>query len=479
MNLSNMTAMQLSDLLKQKKLSSVELTQHYLHEIAKKDGEIGAFLTVCEEHALSHAARVDQMRLEQERMHPLAGLLFGAKDNLCTRGILTTCGSRMLAAHVPIFEATGIANLQMCGMVLIGKQNMDEFGMGSSTEHSYFHPTRNPIDLSRIPGGSSGGGAAAVAAGLCSMSLGTDTGGSVRQPAAMCGVVGLTPTYRAVSRYGLIAFASSLDRIGVLCKDVTDAAYALTELILPDLQDASMVSHPDRWFIRKLHDGVNGMRIALPKEYFSDGVQPEVREKVLSAAKELEKMGAVIKEVSLPMTDAALSAYYIISCAEASSNLARYDGIRFGHRAKAYTDIEDLYRRSRSEGFGDEVKRRILLGTFVLSKEYVEAYYQKAMQVRAAVVREFAELFAEYDLILTPTAPHTAWKLGEKESSPKQMYLEDVCTVPSSLAGLPAVSICCGKDEKGLPIGLQLIAKPFDEGRLLAAAYAYERRREA
>lgn len=474
MKLSDMSVMQVSKLLEEREISSVELAAHYLKEIENKDAALGAYITVCGEQVLKAAEKTDKLRKEHDNLHPLAGIPFGVKDNICTKGVRTTCGSKMLKDFVPFYDASGVENLQMCGMVMLGKQNMDEFGMGSSTEHSHFHITKNPHDVSRIPGGSSGGGAAAVAVGLAPVSLGSDTGGSVRQPAAMCGVAGFKPTYGSVSRYGLIAFASSLDQIGVISRDVTDAAYVMTQLMAPDSKDATSVLHPDRWFIQKMKLGVTGMRIALPKEYFGAGVNPAVKASVLSAAKRFEEMGATVEEVSLPMTEAALFAYYIISSAEASSNLARYDGIRYGHRAENYRDMEDLYRRSRTEGFGDEAKRRIMLGTFVLSKEYFDAYYRKAMQVRAAVKKEFSDIFSRYDLILTPTAPCTAWKFGEKSTTPAEMYAEDICTVPASLAGLPAMSLCSGKDENGLPIGMQLIGKPFDEGNILRAGYAYE-----
>ncbi len=479
MSIGKMTARELGKLLQSKQLSAYEAAEAYHREIASKDADIHAFLQLSMESAFAAAKKVDEMRQKNESLHPLAGIPFAAKDNLCARFGNTTCGSKMLCDFSPGYDATAIANLQLCGGILLGKTNMDAFGMGSSTEHSFFGATRNPHDVTRIPGGSSGGSAAAVAANMIPYSLGTDTGGSVRQPAAMCGVVGFVPTYGAVSRYGLVAFASSLDRVGVLAKDVTDAAYVMHELILPDRYDATQQHHPERGFITRLYDGVKGMKIALPQEYFSAAVSGKVKAAVLSAAREFARLGAVVEEVSLPTTDAALAAYYILSSAEASSNLARYDGIRFGHRAKSFANIEEMYQKSRSEGFSDEVKRRILFGTLVLSREHFDAYYRRAKMVQEKVKREFSDIFAHYDLILTPTAPKTAWRLSQKLADPQEMYAEDVCTVPSSLAGLPAISVCCGSDASGLPIGLQLIGKPFDEGTVLKAAYAYERRGEA
>lgn len=463
----------LSDKLVRRELSALETTGLFLSEIERKNAELGAFLTIAGEQAKSAAEEIDQRRIAGECLHPLAGIPFGVKDNICTNGVKTTCGSRMLSDFMPVYDAAVIERLYACGGILLGKQNMDEFGMGSSTEHSYFRVTRNPADITRIPGGSSGGSAAAVAAEMVPFSIGSDTGGSIRQPAAMCGVVGFKPTYGSVSRYGLIAFASSLDQIGVLARNVSDTALVFTAIAGKDKRDFTSRECSTAGLCN-LHPEIAGMKIALPKEYFSAAVSPSVKEAVLRAAAQYARMGAVVEEVSMPLSGSldALAAYYVISSAEASSNLARYDGVRFGYRTADYTDIEDLYCKSRSDGFGSEVKRRILLGTFILTAEEY-AGYQKAMQVKRAICREFSDIFTQFDLILTPTAPHTAWKFGEKQN-PTEMYMEDLCTVPASIAGLPALSICCGRDEAGLPIGMQLIGRAFDEYGVLQAGYAYE-----
>lgn len=473
--LTKMSVKALSDALTAKEVSAVEAAKAYLDRIEERDAAIGAYLTVTAEQALLDAAEIDRRRLAGEKLHPLAGVPFGVKDNICTKGVKTTAGSKMLSRFVPVQDAPVVSRLRTAGAVLLGKQNMDEFGMGSSTEHSAFRPTRNPIDPTRVPGGSSGGGAAAVADGMAAFALGSDTGGSVRQPAAMCGIIGLRPTYGSISRNGLVAFASSMDQIGVLSRDAHGAAMVFAAIAGKDPYDATSLFHVKLDYQNQCSQEIAGKRIALPKEYFSDAVSLSVRQAVLDAVRVYEKLGCTVEEVSLPMTEAALPAYYILAASEASSNLARYDGIRYGYRSDDYIDLEDLYRRSRSDGFGEEVKRRILLGTFALSSGYVEQYYKKAMQVRSMVSRDFAGIFAQYDLILTPTAPHTAWRFGERTDRVTTMYEEDICTVPASLAGLPAISVCCGKDENGLPIGMQLIGKRFAEGLLFAAAEAFEK----
>lgn len=473
--LTKLSVKALSDALTAKEVSAVEAAKAYLERIEERNAVIGAYLTVTAEQALLDAAEIDRRRLAGEKLHPLAGVPFGVKDNICTKGVKTTAGSKMLSSFVPLQDAEAVRRLRVAGAVLLGKQNMDEFGMGSSTEHSAFGITRNPIDLTRVPGGSSGGSAAAVADGMAAFSLGSDTGGSVRQPAAMCGIVGLRPTYGSISRNGLIAFASSMDQIGVLSRDARGAAMVFAAMAGYDRYDATSVSDNYLKYKKQCSQEIAGKRIALPKEYFSDAVSPSVRQAVINAARMYEKLGCAVEVVSMPMTEAALPAYYILAASEASSNLARYDGIRYGYHSDDYTDLDDLYRCSRSDGLGEEVKRRILLGTFALSSGYAEEYYGNADQVRRAVYRDFLRVFAQYDLILTPTAPHTAWRFGERTDRVTTMYEEDICTVPASLAALPALSVCCGRDENGLPIGMQLIGKRSAEGLLFAAAEAYEK----
>ena len=394
------------------------------------------------------------------------------KDNLCTRGIRTTCASKMLENFVPPYDAYAVERLRDC--VLLGKLNLDEFAMGSSTENSYFKPTRNPVNPERVPGGSSGGSAAAVAAGEAAFALGSDTGGSIRQPAAFCGVVGMKPTYGTVSRYGLVAFASSLDQIGPLTRSVRDSALVLSAIAGQDARDATSAKRPGEDYGAKIGREIRGMRIALPRELLAEGLQEEIRQAVLAAARLFEGLGAEVVEVGLPSLKYALPAYYVISSAEASSNLARFDGIKYGYRAKEFDGIEQLYERSRSEGFGREVRRRIMLGSFVLSAGYYDAYYRKAQQVRALVRRALEALLEECDLILSPVAPTTAYRIGEKMGDPLQMYLGDIYTVPASIAGLPALSLPFAQDEEGLPIGLQLIGRAFGEAELYQAAYALE-----
>ncbi len=415
---------------------------------------------------------MDARRAAGEPLSNLAGVPMALKDNLCTRGIRTTCASKMLENFVPPYDAYAVERLRDC--VLLGKLNLDEFAMGSSTENSYFKPTRNPVNPERVPGGSSGGSAAAVAAGEAAFALGSDTGGSIRQPAAFCGVVGMKPTYGTVSRYGLVAFASSLDQIGPLTRSVRDSALVLSAIAGQDARDATSAKRPGEDYGAKIGREIRGMRIALPRELLAEGLQEEIRQAVLAAARLFEGLGAEVVEVGLPSLKYALPAYYVISSAEASSNLARFDGIKYGYRAKEFDGIEQLYERSRSEGFGREVRRRIMLGSFVLSAGYYDAYYRKAQQVRALVRRALEALLEECDLILSPVAPTTAYRIGEKMGDPLQMYLGDIYTVPASIAGLPALSLPFAQDEEGLPIGLQLIGRAFGEAELYQAAYALE-----
>ena len=468
-----MTATALKTAMEAGELSSREATEAYLAAIEEREKDIRAYLTITPKTALAQADAADKRRGRGEALSPLDGIPGAIKDNICTKNVRTTCASRMLENFVPPYDATVMGKLS--GIAMLGKLNMDEFAMGSSTENSFYQITHNPRDLSRVPGGSSGGSAAAVAAGEAAFALGSDTGGSIRQPAAFCGVVGLKPTYGVVSRFGLIAFASSLDQIGTLTRDVRDAALLLNAIAGHDPKDATSVKREYSDFGAQIGREIRGMRVALPKEYFGEGLHPEVKEAVLAAAKKLEGQGAEIAETSMPSLEHALAAYYVISCAEASSNLARFDGVKYGFRAEGYENINELYDKSRSEGFGREVKRRILLGSFVLSAGYYDAYYKKAMQVRTLVKRDFDRILSENDLILSPVAPTAAYKIGEKIDDPLTMYMGDAYTVPVNIAGLPAVSLPCGTDGAGLPVGAQLIGKPFGEAEILRAAYVLEK----
>lgn len=446
----------------------------YLARIAALEGRVGAYLTVTAEAARAAARAADDRFARRAPLGPLDGVPIALKDVLCTAGVPTTCGSRILESFVPPYDATVVSRLRRAGAVFLGKTNMDEFAMGSSTEHSAFKPTRNPWDLERVPGGSSGGSAAAVAGELAAAGLGTDTGGSVRQPAAFCGTVGLKPTYGRVSRYGLIAFASSLDQVGTFTRTVRDCALLLGAIAGADPCDSTSVDRPVPDYVAQLERGVAGLRIGVPREYFAEGLDPDVRSAVEEAVATLRGLGAATRDLSLPTTDHGIAVYYIIAPAEASSNLARYDGVKYGLRAPGGRDLVEMESRTRAAGFGAEVKRRIMLGTYALSAGYHEAYYGRAQKVRTLVRRDFDRAFAEVDLIVAPTTPGVAFRIGEKED-PLAMYLNDVFTVPSSLAGLPAVSVRCGFSRAGLPIGLQLIGKAFDEPTVLAAAHAYER----
>lgn len=468
---------ELSEMLRSGEITSVELTTAYLDRIEAIDSKVGAYITVDRDGALAKAAEVDGKRAVGTEMGPLAGIPIGIKDNICTEGLLTTCASKMLGNFVPPYDATVTKKIKENDLVILGKLNMDEFAMGSSTENSSVKVTANPWNLDYVPGGSSGGSAAAVAAELAPFTLGSDTGGSIRQPAHYCGVVGMKPTYGRVSRFGLIAFASSLDQIGPLTKDVKDAALALNLICGHDRLDSSSapVETPD--FTEALTGDIAGKKIAIPSEFMGEGIQEEIQASMKKVIEVLEAQGAIVEEVHMEMTEYALPSYYLISSAEASSNLARFDGIKYGHQAKEFDDLVDLYKQSRDEGFGPEVKRRIMLGTYALSSGYYDAYYKKAQQVRTLIKEQFDKLFADYDIVMTPTGPTTAFKIGAKVNNPIEMYLNDICTVPINIAGLPALSINSGFDNEGLPIGVQFIGKGLDEATILNVAYTYEKNR--
>lgn len=474
MELFEQTASVLSEMLQKKECSAVELCQSVQGRIAAVEEKVGAYVTQCED-VLAQAEAVDNARAAGEFLHPLAGIPIGIKDNISTKGLRTTCASKMLEQYVPPFDATVMQPIRDAKMVITGKLNMDEFAMGSSTETSYIKKTRNPHCLDCVPGGSSGGSAAAVAAGEAIVTLGSDTGGSIRQPSSFCGTVGLKPTYGSVSRYGLVAFASSLDQIGPIGKSVKDVAMLYSLICGHDNMDATSAyrTYPD--FAAALQDSqVAGLKIGLPKEYFGAGIDDTVKTAVMNAVHLLEANGAIVKEISLPSTEYAVNTYYIIASAEASSNLARFDGVKYGYRAANYDGLTDMYERTRSEGFGDEVKRRIMLGTFVLSSGFYDAYYKKAKLVQRQIAQEFAAAFQQCDIIITPTYPTPAFRLGAQIDDPLKMYSGDVCTVPVNIAGLPAISVPCGKTETGLPIGMQMIGAKFAEQTILGAADAYE-----
>ncbi len=475
MRLYEKTASELSEMLKNKECSAVELCNDVLARINETENKIGAYVTVAEESAKENAKKIDKAMAAGDKLHPLAGIPIGIKDNISTKGIRTTCSSKMLENYVPPFDATVMNKINNAGMTVLGKMNMDEFAMGSSTETSYMHLTRNPYNTECVPGGSSGGSAAAVAAGEAILTLGSDTGGSIRQPAALCGVVGMKPTYGSVSRYGLVAFASSLDQIGPLGKSVKDVAMLQSLICGHDRYDATSknIEYPD--YAAALKENAKSLKIGIPKEYFGEGIDSQVKESVMKAVKEFEEQGAVIKEISLPSTEYAINTYYIIASAEASSNLARFDGVKYGYRTSEYDGLVDMYEKTRSEGFGDEVKRRIMLGTFVLSSGYFDAYYKKAKRVQNQISQEFTDAFKDCDIIATPTVPASAFKIGENIGDPIKMYYNDVCTVTVNIAGLPAISLPCGKDSAGMPMGLQLIGDKFSEQTLLNTAYTYEK----
>jgi aspartyl-tRNA(Asn)/glutamyl-tRNA(Gln) amidotransferase subunit A len=477
MNLSALTLHEAGERLRRGDISSRELTAAVFDRISHTDDRVRAFLTLSRDSAATEATAADQLFRQGKVLSPLTGIPLALKDNILTRGIRTTCGSRILSDFVPPYDATVVAALRAAGAVILGKTNLDEFAMGSSSENSAFFASRNPWKLARVPGGSSGGSAAAVAADQCIAALGTDTGGSIRQPAAFCGIVGLKPTYGRVSRYGIVAFASSMDQVGPLTKDVRDAALLLHALAAHDPADATSVNRPAPDYAAALTGKAKNLRIGVPGEYFVSGMQKETEQALRAALKQLEQTGALIENVSLPHTAYAVAAYYIIATAEASSNLARYDGMRLGYRAEA-KDLMETYMATRAGGFGAEVKRRIMLGTYALSSGYYDAYYLKAQQVRSLIKQDFDTVFERCDVILTPTTPTTAFELGAKTADPLQMYLTDIYTISVNLAGLPALSLPCGFDHDGLPIGMQIIGKPFDESTILNLAYAYEQTTE-
>lgn len=474
MDLMSLTAVELGKKIKEKEVSVPEATKAAIAAIKEKEGALNAFVTVDEEGALKQAAEIQKKIDAGELTGPLAGVPVAIKDVMCTEGLLTTCSSEILNNFVPVYTAEAVLNLQKAGAVIVGKTNMDEFAMGSTTETSAYGITKNPYNTAHVPGGSSGGSAAAVAGREVPYALGSDTGGSIRQPSSYCGITGLKPTYGTVSRYGLIAYASSLDQIGPMTKDVTDCAAVLEAIASYDPKDSTSVKREDYDFTSALVDDVKDMRIGIPKDYIGEGLDPEVKAAILSAAEVLKKKGAIVEEFDLELVKYAIPAYYIIACAEASSNLARFDGVKYGYRAKDFDGLHDMYKKTRSEGFGAEVKRRIMLGSFVLSSGYYDAYYVKALKVKALIKQAFDKAFEKYDCILGPVAPTTAPEIGKSLSDPLKMYLSDIYTISVNLAGLPGISLPCGTDGKGLPIGLQLIGDAFQEKKIIRAAYAYE-----
>jgi aspartyl-tRNA(Asn)/glutamyl-tRNA(Gln) amidotransferase subunit A len=459
----------------QGKITAQALAASFYDKIQKQDPEIGAFLTLSKERALETASRIDKLAADGKPLPPLGGVPVAIKDVMVTRGVRTTAGSKVLENYIPPYDSTAVTRVEQAGAIVLGKTNCDEFAMGSSNENSAFHPVHNPRDTSRVPGGSSGGSAAAVAAGMAVIALGSDTGGSIRQPASFCGVVGLMPTYGRVSRYGLIAFASSLDHIGPLARTVKDAAIVLGAIAGRDPMDSTSANVPVPDYLAELEKPVRGLKIGVAKEYFGEGLDIEVREAVEAAVQKLASLGCEIVPVSLPHTAYAIPTYYIVATAEASSNLARFDGVRYGYRARNVSTLSDMYRRTRDEGLGAEVKRRIMLGTYALSAGYYDAYYLKAQKVRTLLTRDFDEAFRKVDAIVTPTSPTPAFKLGEKADDPLAMYLADIYTVTADLAGIPGISIPCGETREKLPIGLQILGRHFDEATILRLAHAYER----
>ncbi len=468
MELYELTVHELLEKLDNNEITIEDITKSYVDRINDKEKDVQAFVTVSDKEALEKSKEL------KERNTKFAGIPIGIKDNMCIKGTKTTCSSKMLENFVAPYNATVIEKLNEENMIYLGKLNMDEFAMGASTEYSAFKITKNPWNLNTVPGGSSGGSAAAVAANMVPWALGSDTGGSIRQPSSLCGVVGLKPTYGLVSRYGLVAFASSLDQIGPITKDVTDSAMLLNLITGHDEKDSTSVMQEKKDYTKALREDVKGLRIGVPKEYFGEGINEEVKKSVKEAIKKYEEMGAIVEECSLDIADESLAVYYIIACAEASSNLGRFDGIRYGYRTENFNSLKDIYRNSRSEGFGPEVKRRIILGTYVLSSGYYDAYYKKAQKVRTLIRKEFEKLFEKYDVLLTPTSPTVAYEIGSKSKNPLEMYLADLCTVTVNIAGLPGISVPCGVDKAGMPIGMQLIGKHFDEETILRAAYTYE-----
>ncbi len=476
MEITELTVHELQEKIKNKELTIKEINEAYIKRIKEKEPDVQAFITELTEQGLEQAQKIQNKIDNGEKLGELAGIPIGIKDMICTKGIKTTAASKMLENFVAPYDATVMEKINAEEMINLGKLNMDEFAMGGSTEYSYFKKTRNPWDLSRVPGGSSGGSAAAVAANMVPWALGTDTGGSIRQPASFCGIVGLKPTYGLVSRYGVIAFASSLDQVGVFTKDVQDCAMLLNVIAGHDEKDTTSVDIGKKDYTKSLQKNIEGLKIGVPKEFYGDGINPEVKESLNNAILQYKEMGAQVEEFSLDIAQYALATYYIIACAEASSNLGRYDGIRYTYRSKEAKSLKEIYKKSRSEAFGAEVKRRIILGTYVLSSGYYDAYYKRAQQVRTLVMNQFNEAFEKYDIIITPTSPTVAFKIGEKSSNPMEMYLSDICTVSINIAGLPGISIPCGVDKEGMPIGMQLVSKRFGEETIIKAAYAYEQK---
>ena len=477
MNLLDLTAVELANEIKNKNITATDAMKAVLDRIEAVESDYNCYVTLDKEAAMAEAMRVQKEIEEGKITGPLAGVPFAIKDNICTKGIRTTCSSKILENFVPQYSAEVIDLLEKAGAVIIGKTNMDEFAMGSTTETSAYGVTKNPWNLEHVPGGSSGGSAAAVAANECYFALGSDTGGSIRQPASYCGVVGMKPTYGTVSRYGLVAYGSSLDQIGPLCKDVTDCATIMELIADHDSKDSTSIKRKDTDFTSALVDDVKGMKIGIPSTYFSDGLDSQVKTSIMNAVKILEVKGAIVDEFQLDLVDYAIPTYYTIASAEASSNLERFDGVKYGYRAKEYKGLHNMYKKTRSEGFGSEVKRRIMLGSFVLSSGYYDAYYLKALKVKALIKKAFDDAFSKYDLIIGPVAPTTAPKLGESLADPMKMYLSDIYTISANLAGLPALSIPCGKDNNGLPIGMQLIGDCFKEKNIIRAAFSYEQAR--
>ncbi len=476
MDIMSLTAVELGKKIKAKEISVKEATQAYLDQIEKVEADVHSYVTIDKEGALKRAEEVQKLIDDGTLQSPLAGVPVAIKDNMCTKGTRTTCSSKILENFVPTFTSEAVLNLEKAGAVIIGKTNMDEFAMGSTTETSYYGVTRNPWNLEHVPGGSSGGSCAAVAAGECAYALGSDTGGSIRQPSSFCGVTGIKPTYGTVSRYGLIAYGSSLDQIGPIAKDVTDCAAILETIASHDVKDSTSVER-EYDFTSALVDDVKGMKIGIPRDYFGDGLSADVKEQILNAVKVLEEKGAVVEEFDLSLVKYAIPAYYIIADAEASSNLARFDGVKYGYRTEEYEGLHNMYKKTRSEGFGAEVKRRIMLGSFVLSSGYYDAYYLKALRTKALIKQAFDKAFAKYDMIVAPAAPTTAPELGKSLSDPMKMYLSDIYTISVNLAGLPGISIPVGKDSKGLPVGMQLIGDCFQEKKIIQAAYTFEQTR--
>ena len=476
MDITELTVHELQQKLKNKEITIKEIMESYCNRINEKEPEVEAFVTTSLDEAKSKAEKIQEKIENGENLGKYAGIPIGIKDNLCVKGTRTTCSSKMLENFVSPYDATVIEKLKDENIISLGKLNMDEFAMGSSTESSYFKKTKNPWNLNKVPGGSSGGSAAAVSANMVPWALGSDTGGSIRQPASLCGVVGLKPTYGLVSRYGLVAFASSLDQIGPITKDVRDSAMLLNLIAGHDEKDTTSEDIEKKDYTKALKNDVKGLKIGVPKEFFGEGINDEVKKELTKAIETYKELGAEVEEFSLDVAKYALATYYIIACAEASSNLGRFDGIRYGYRTPNYSNLKEIYKKSRSEGFGAEVKRRIILGTYVLSSGYYDAYYKKAQQVRTLVSNEFSKAFEKYDVILTPTSPVTAFDIGEKSNNPLEMYLADICTVSVNIAGIPAISIPCGVDGKGMPVGMQLIGNKFEEEKILNAAYTFEQK---